>query len=214
MNLIDLLILAPLVYAGYKGFKRGFIIEVFTFLALIVGIYAGIHFSDFCAEFLKNKLSWDSTYLPVVSFTVTFLLVGAMIYFAGKTVEQMIKVVHLTPLNKFFGVLFAVVKMAYFVSVIIVILESYDEKSHFLPAVKKEASLLYKPVKKLSAATIPGLSQSAIFYENALSPEKDSTGLTAAQIIQTRALADSLGIAIHSVNDLKRIHEEYVKMED
>lgn len=214
MNLIDLLIIAPLVYAGYKGFKRGFIIEVFTFLALIVGIYAGIHFSDYCAEFLKNKFSWNSTYLPVVSFTITFLLVGAMIYFAGKTVEQMIKVVHLTPLNKFFGVLFAVVKMAYFVSVIIVIVESYDEKSHFLPAEKKEESLLYKPVKKLSETTIPGVSQSAIFYENALSPEKDSTGLTAAQIIQTRALADSLGIAIHSANDLKRIHEEYVKMEN
>jgi membrane protein required for colicin V production len=214
MNLIDLLIIAPLVYAGYKGFKRGFIIEVFTFLALIVGIYAGIHFSDYCAAFLKNKLFWNSTYLPVVSFSITFLLVGAMIYFAGKTIEQMIKVVHLTPLNKFFGVLFAVGKMAYFVSVMIVIVESYDEKSHFLPTEKKDESLFFKPVKKIAATTIPGLNESTIFYKNALRPEADSTGLTAEQIIQTRALADSLGIAIHNANDLKRIHEEYVKMED
>ena len=47
MNFIDVLILIPVIYAAWKGFKHGLIIEVFTLLALVVGIYAGIHFSDF-----------------------------------------------------------------------------------------------------------------------------------------------------------------------
>jgi membrane protein required for colicin V production len=47
MNSIDILLIIPLVYAAWKGFKHGLIIEVFTLLALFVGIYVGIHFSDF-----------------------------------------------------------------------------------------------------------------------------------------------------------------------
>lgn len=44
MNFLDLIIILPLIYAAYKGFKHGFIIELFTLLAIIVGIYVGIHF--------------------------------------------------------------------------------------------------------------------------------------------------------------------------
>ena len=66
MNFIDVLIIIPLIYGGYKGFKHGLIIEVFTMLALFVGLYAGINFSDFVAAFFKKSFSWDSEYLPII----------------------------------------------------------------------------------------------------------------------------------------------------
>jgi membrane protein required for colicin V production len=209
MNFIDILICVPLIYAGYKGFKHGLIIEVFTLLALLVGVYAGIHFSDFIANYLKNSFEWDAKYLPVVSFTLVFLAVGAMVYFAGITVEKMVKVVHLTPLNKFFGVFFAVVKMLYFVSVILVIFESYDEKGKFFPQETKDSSLLYAPVKDVSTITVPGIAESTIFLENALKPESDSTGLTIDQVLRAKEIADSLGIDASDAVEIKRIHDEY-----
>ena len=122
MNFLDILILVPLIYAGWKGFKHGLIIEVFTLLALVVGLYAGIHFSDGVSKWLKVTFQWDSEYLPVISFTITFLAVGAMVYFAGKAIERVVKVTNLTPVNKFLGLFFAVLKMTYFVSVAIVLL--------------------------------------------------------------------------------------------
>ena len=137
MNFLDILILVPLIYAGWKGFKHGLIIEVFTLLALVVGLYAGIHFSDGVSKWLKVTFQWDSEYLPVISFTITFLAVGAMVYFAGKAIERVVKVANLTPVNKFLGLFFAVLKMTYFVSVAIVLLESYDEKGHFFPLENK-----------------------------------------------------------------------------
>ena len=211
MNFIDVLIFIPLAYAGYKGFKRGLIIEVFTLLALLVGLYAGIHFSDYFSEFLKNTFSWNSKYLPVVTFTLIFLAVGAMVYFAGKTIEQLVKVVKLTPLNKFFGLFFAVLKMAYFLSVIVVLTESYDEKGNFFPVEKKEGSLLYKPVKSISTTTIPGLKESTIFLENAFKVESDSTGLSVAQIIRAQKVADSLGVDANNAAEIKRVHDRYVE---
>lgn len=211
MNFIDILLLVPLIYAAYKGFKHGLIIEAFTLLALFVGLYAGIHLSDFVAEKLKDVFHWDSEYLPVVAFTITFLGVGAMVYFAGKTIEQMVKVVNLSPVNKFFGALFGGIKMLYFVSVVLVIFESYDEKSHFFPEDKKEDSMLYNPVLNFSTKTVPGLEKSTIFLQNALQAESDSTGLSIEQLMQTKEVADSLGIEADNAAELKSVYNEHVR---
>ncbi len=211
MNYIDVLILIPLIYAGWKGFKHGLIIEVFTLLALVVGLYAGIHFSDYIAKILKTTFGWNSSYVPVVSFTITFLAVGAMVYFAGKAIEKVVKLTGLTPLNKGFGVLFSILKMIYYISVIIVLIESYDEKSNFFPTETKEQSILYKPVKKVSSTTIPGLSESTIFLKNVFKNETDSTGLTVEEIIRAKEIADSLGIDANDAAKIKEIHDKYEK---
>jgi membrane protein required for colicin V production len=211
MNYIDVLILIPLIYAGWKGFKHGLIIEVFTLLALVVGLYAGIHFSDYIAKILKTTFGWNSSYVPVVSFTITFLAVGAMVYFAGKAIEKVVKLTGLTPVNKGFGVLFSILKMIYYISVIIVLIESYDEKSNFFPTETKEQSILYKPVKKVSSTTIPGLSESTIFLKNVFKNETDSTGLTVEEIIRAKEIADSLGIDANDAAKIKEIHDKYEK---
>ncbi len=210
MNFLDIIIVIPLVYAAYKGFKHGLIIEIFTLLALFVGLYAGIHFSDTVAAFLKKQFNWNSPYLPVISFTLVFLGLGAMIYFAGKAIERVVKVVNLSPLNKIFGSVFGFVKALYFVSVGIVLLESYDEKGNFFPKEKKEASFLYQPVKKVSEFTIPGMSGSNIFLKNELKEETDSTGLSVEEILRAKEVADSLGIDANDALEIKRIHDEYV----
>lgn len=212
MNFVDILILIPLGYAGWKGFQRGIIIEVFTLLALLVGIYAGIHFSDFTANWLKETFGWDSEYLPVIAFTFTFLGIGAMVYFAGKMIEQMARVTALTPVNKFFGIIFAVLKMTYFISVFLVLLESYDEKGDFLPAKIKEKSLLYTPVLKVSTSTIPALKESTIFVKNAL--YSDSTQLTVDQVLRAKEIADSLGIDAEDGKELYDVYQKYEKKDE
>lgn len=213
MNFLDILILIPLGYAAWKGFQHGFIIELFTLLAILVGIYVGIHFSDFVAAWMKDTFSWDSPYLPVIAFTITFLGVGAMIYFGGKMVEKMIKVVNLSPVNKVFGIVFATLKMLYILSVLLVLIESYDEKGDFFPEKTKENSLLYVPVRDISVKTVPALSESTIFIKNALKPETDSTGLTVDQVLRAKEIADSLGIDASDAKQILEIHEKYGRKE-
>ncbi len=209
MNYVDIVLLVPIGYAAYKGFKNGLIIEVFTLLALLVGLYAGIHFSDATAGFLKESAGFDSEYMPIIAFTLTFLAVGAMVYFGGKMLEKVVDVVHLTPINKFFGVLFALIKVLYILSVLIVIIESYDEKGDFVPEDTKENSLLYVPVRQISLTTIPKIEESTIFMKNAFKDEQDSTGLTIEQILRAKEVADSLGIDAEDAKSILEIHEKY-----
>lgn len=172
MNLLDILILIPIGFGIWRGFKKGFIIELFTFLALFIGLYAGIHFSDSVSGLLQDKLSITSEYLPTISFTVTFLLIGAMVYFAGVAIEKALKVVSLSLPNRLLGALLGVFKMILFVGTSIILLESYDEKSDIISEETKEGSLLYLPVEKTTAFVMPSLKNSTIFLKNALNDKE------------------------------------------
>lgn len=165
MNYLDILLFVPLVYGGWRGFKKGLIIELFTLLALFTGIYAGIHFSDMIASILRENLGLSSKYLPIIAFSITFLLVGAMVFFGGKMLESMIKAVALGPINKIAGLLFGAIKLLYILSAILVILESIDEKNDFFPQDLKDGSLLYNPIKNTSLETIPALKHSDLFLK-------------------------------------------------
>jgi membrane protein required for colicin V production len=161
---------------------------------------------------MKNSLGWDSEYLPAIAFTITFLGIGAMVYFAGKMIEQFVKITNLTPINKAFGIVFAVLKMTYFVSVFLVLLESYDQKGDFLPPSMKEKSLLYNPILKVSTTTIPALKESTLFVKNAL--QSDSTNLSVEQILRAKEIADSLGIDAQDGKELYDVYQKYEKKDE
>ena len=167
MNYLDIFIIGLLAYAAWKGFKRGFIIELFTFLALFIGLYAGIHFSDYAATALKNN-GVESDYMPTISFTITFLLIGAMVYFDGKAIEKVVKVVQLSLLNKLGGLLFSVLRMTFMIGGVILLLQSYDEKSDFIAEETKENALLFYPVESITTFGIPAFKESTLFLKNTL----------------------------------------------
>lgn len=209
MNFIDVLLIIPITYAAWVGFRKGFIVELFTLLAFFVGIYAGINFSDYAAEKLVKEFELDETYVSITAFTLTFLAVGALVFFAGKAIEQVVKVTALSPMNKAAGLGFGVLKMAYILSVVLIIVESYDEKKKWFDPETKEESLLYTPVKALGVYTIPGVEESTIFVKNAFKDESDSTGLSIDQILRAKEIADSLGIDANDAKEIYQIHQEY-----
>lgn len=168
MNYFDVFVLVALIYAAWRGFKKGFIIELFTFLALFFGLYAGIHFSDWMSILLKENFGWDSEYLPLISFVIIFLAVGAMVYFGGKAIEKVIKVVQLSLVNKFLGIVFSMLKMILILGSIIMLTESYDEKNNVVPTEFKEDSLLYEPMHETLKFCIPAFEESTLFLKKAL----------------------------------------------
>jgi len=168
MNYLDIILLIPILIGAWKGFKSGLIIELFTLLALLVGIYAALHFSDYMVNVLKNSMEYDGKYSAVIAFVLTFLIVGAMVYFLGKVLEKMVSIVQLGTLNKFAGLLFGASKMVLVSSVAVVVLESLDQKENILSKDLKESSVLYEPLKKISFTTVPGIKDSELFNKDTL----------------------------------------------
>jgi membrane protein required for colicin V production len=205
MNFVDIIIIVPVIYASWIGFRKGLIVEVFTLLALLVGIYTGIHFSDWTSNLIRENIDIEGKYLPVVAFTLTFLAVGAMVFFAGKMLERMLKVINLSAINKVFGLLFGLIKMIYTLSILIILLETYDERGNFIPANIKSESLLYEPVKVAASATIPAIEESTIWMKNNVNNELfGSEDVTFDDIKRLKETADSLGITVDDIKALKR----------
>lgn len=168
MNYLDIFILIVLIWFGWIGFKKGLILEVFTFLALFLGLYAGINFSDLISSILTDYLGMTSEYIPVISFLVIFLAVGAMVYFGGKALEKVVKVVRLTPFNKLAGLFFGSAKGLFLLGAVIILTESFDERNDIIETETKEESLLYLPLKNTTTTCIPAFEESTIFLKNSL----------------------------------------------
>jgi len=206
MNFVDIIIIVPLVYAAWVGFRKGLIIEVFTLLALLVGIYAGIHFSDWTSKLIVDNIEMEVKYLPVIAFTVTFLAVGAMVFFAGKMIERMLKMVNLSPINKILGLFFGVIKMVYTLSILIILIETYDERGGFIPKDLKEESLFYNPVRITASATIPAIEESSIWLKNSVNSTLfEEYDIDLDEVQELKRTADSLGLTL---DDLKRFKKK------
>jgi len=174
VNFLDLIFLILMTWSGWNGFKKGFIIEVFGFLALFIGLYAGILFSDFLSRIIIEDFGSDSEYVPLISFTIIFLAVGAMVYFAGKAIEKVVKIVRLSPLNKIAGLFFGVLKMMFYLGAGLILMESYDERTDFISEETKDGSLLYHPIKDVTRACIPAFDESTLVLKNTLEVLEDN----------------------------------------
>lgn len=163
MNYLDIILLLPMAWAIFNGFKNGFVLSLFSLLAIFAGIYAGIHFSEWVADWLKDAFDFKSEALPAVSFGITFLAVLAAVYLLGRIVAGMVKATGLGPLDKVMGIAFSVLKTALLVSVVLMFFNYLNERKEIVPKARIEESLLWKPVAGIVPFIIPAVRESEFY---------------------------------------------------
>ena len=163
MNILDIVLIIPLLYGAWRAFNKGFIMALFTILALLIGLYAAFHFSDKVSHFISAQTDSMPKYLPAFSFLVLFLLVGACIYFGGKALEQVIKIAQLSLANKLLGAVLGLIKWAYFVGSFLVFINAVDLKEQFLNKELKTKSIIYPIVNGLILQSIPDVTNTELF---------------------------------------------------
>jgi len=159
MNVLDIIFLVPLIWFAYRGFQKGFIIELSSLVALILGIYIAINFSGLTAGWLTDNFDISEKYLTIISFIVTFIVVVVGVFMIGKVLEKFIDVLLLGFINKIAGGAFGVIKAAFLISVVLWIINSFDSVGNYI--IKQETrkgSVLYGPVESFAPTIIPKLS--------------------------------------------------------
>lgn len=150
MNILDILIGLPLLWAIYKGFTKGFVIEIATLLALILGIYGALHFSDFTAEYIQKRFDYESQYMNYISFAITFLVIVIAINIIGRLINTLVEAVALGMVNRLLGVVFGLLKGILIISIVVYLVDYMDRKFDFISDEKKDESLFYKPMEIVS----------------------------------------------------------------
>jgi membrane protein required for colicin V production len=159
MSYIDIILAVPLLWALYKGFRKGLIIEVASLLALVVGIYGSIHFSSYIAEFLKNNFGSKSAYLHIFSFAITFILIVLAIYILAHLLEKVVETVSLSLVNKILGAIFGLIKAAIILSVLLYFINTLDANKNFISQSRRDESRLYNPISYLSIKVMPAIKK-------------------------------------------------------
>jgi membrane protein required for colicin V production len=142
MNYLDILILVPIAFGAFKGFRRGLIIELAGLAALALGIYAGIHFSEITSVFLGKYMNIESEHMPILSFIITFLVVVIAVYLLGKVLEKLVDIVALSFINKFAGLTFGVLKVFLILSMLIAVFMRFNKDIELISQANLDDSVL------------------------------------------------------------------------
>tara|TARA_B100000963_G_C22590699_1_gene655348 strand:+ start:93 stop:590 length:498 start_codon:yes stop_codon:yes gene_type:complete len=153
---IDLIILIPILFGFYKGFTRGLILSLASLLGLLLGIYGGAKFSNITSNFLFEQFEID---IPLVGFSITFLILLTGVYLLGKLLSKFVDVLALGFVNKLAGAVFGVGKIILILVVLLLFFEHLNQKFHFIGMDEIGKSQLYFFLKQTSEKVFPYLEE-------------------------------------------------------
>ncbi len=157
MNSLDYILFIPLLYALYRGFTKGLIIELASLLALILGIYGALHFSSFTFEFLSDYFEIKTVYLQLVSYGLTFLIIAVLISFTGKILTMLIRLVALGFINRMMGAIFGGIKALLILSVFISFFDRFNKQFGMVNEDILTSSLIYNSIRTQSEQFYPNI---------------------------------------------------------
>ena len=163
MNWLDVVLILPILWAIWKGWKRGFLYEIIMFLSIFAAIYIAIHFSDYAAEKLKEHVGFDGQYAPIVSFAVTFLLVVFGFFLLAKVVSGLINATPLEMPNRVGGSIFSLAKTLLLFSILFIFLIGINSRFNVLPERTVDQSMLAKPIYEFSLIILPAIEESDFY---------------------------------------------------
>lgn len=158
MNAIDLVFIILLLWAAYKGFTKGFIIQLSTFAALLLGIVGAIKFSDTTSAYIVKHFEVSEQYLQILSFAITFIIIVILVHFLARLVNKLVDAIALGIVNRVLGILFSLLKTGFIISIILVLVNKADNTYNFIPNETKEKSLLYQPLSGFAPMIFPYLN--------------------------------------------------------
>ena len=156
MSFIDIVFAVLLGFAVYKGLKNGLFVEVASFVALILGIYLSIKFSNLVGTVFTGFVpSWNPKYIEITAFIITFLLVVIAIHLSAKILTKLADFAFLGWINKLAGVVFSLLKTILALSVVLFIFEKININNMLLSKETQDNSIFYNPIQNISKAIYP-----------------------------------------------------------
>ena len=159
MNFLDIIFLVPLLFALYRGFKKGLIHMVASLLALILGIFGAMKLRPLFASMLESIFNVAPEHLNVIAFAVAFVTIVLAVHLVAFLVEKLVKAVALSLVNRVLGMAFGFLVTAFVISMILWPVNQVNQEKQIIKPERIEGSLLYKPLSAFAPAVFPYLKR-------------------------------------------------------
>jgi membrane protein required for colicin V production len=141
--ILDLIFAVIFILAAIRGYQRGLIVGIFSFIAIIIGLAAAIKLSVVVAGYIGKSVKVSNEWLPAISFIVVFVIVVLLVRLGANFIQRTAEVAMLGWVNRLGGIVFY---LAVYIAVFSVIL-FYAEQMHLIKQETINKSVTYSYVR-------------------------------------------------------------------
>jgi membrane protein required for colicin V production len=154
ISFIDVFIVIVLVWAIYKGFKRGPVVHALSLLVIVLGIAIFGSASVAIADAINQGLTSSVENLHYYIFVILFLITIWLSNFISDKIEKSVGAKPKGIVNVILGILTSSLKYLYFLSIFLLYLSQFDNAYDIISSKEKRRSQLYEIVKNMATSTI------------------------------------------------------------
>lgn len=135
VGILDIAILVIISACAVFGIFKGFIRQVVSIIAIVLGLWCAVRFTEYMSNMAKEWLSLQIAQqtLHIIMFAVIFIMVIILAHFIGKGIEGIIKLSMLGWLNRIMGFLFGAIKAIIVLSVAVYAIEYLNGMFNIIP---------------------------------------------------------------------------------
>ncbi len=150
--ILDLILVVLLVIAAFKGYQRGLIVGLFSFIAIVIGIAAAMKLSTVVASYIGETIKISERWLPIISFAVVLVLVIFLVRAGAAMLQRTVELAMLGWVNRLGGIVF----YAAIYLLVFSILLFYAEQIQLLQPATIENSATYSWIRPWGPAVVNG----------------------------------------------------------
>ena len=159
MNWIDFILLVPVLYGLIRGLMRGAVLEIASFLGIIIALFVARLYAPVVSYHFESWLDVSDKSAQIIAFGTVFLVTLILIQILARLIDKFLSALSLGCFNKIGGAIFGALKLLLITSFIVNVFAVINAN---IPLVNEETvdnSKLYNPVKSVVEKIIPHISK-------------------------------------------------------
>lgn len=142
MNLLDALIILPIAYFCYRGFRNGLIKEVLSIVGIILAVFFTFRYMDPLGEAISPLFEEGNSIIPFVSALIIFIGTVSLVNIVAFLSKKFLETIRLNFINRLSGIAFGFLKSGIIISAVLIILAGFN----LPPEESREESVTYSYV--------------------------------------------------------------------
>ncbi|MCD8186881.1 MAG: CvpA family protein [Rikenellaceae bacterium] len=155
MTALDIILIIPLIYGLYNGFKRGIVAQLGGIVGIVTGVWLAFRYSDDVGTWLglDPEITWYAAFIIIV--VAVILVIGVLGWLLGK----IFNLVGLGLINRTGGIVLSLAKTVLILGALLMAFNSVNHHTHLVNKRQFNDSLLYSPIVKLTEYAFPFLEK-------------------------------------------------------
>ena len=157
MGILDILLLVCFIPALVRGIQKGFIEQVVSIASIFIAAWLAYRFAEPLSGWLTQFSGLEPKILGILSFAVIVILAVFLLNLAGKLLAKTLSLASLGFLNRLLGVVFALLKAALIIGLVIFVFDGLNAKWAIVNSEILQGSAIYTTLRDAAVAVFPYL---------------------------------------------------------